>query len=169
MSLSHGIHVCIWIKKKVKTKNDLIFFLPKNKVQTLDFFLFQKKITALLKKHTLKLLVLKNFLLKRHQHHCTALLAMLSEELRAKSELSTTHPSLRATLISWLYTDEVVVDWCGATRLALNTIDCIKYQAAPGSKNGKIAQYTMHNKCAIQSLCSLEDVWMWKKCSKHFV
>ena len=139
MSLSHGIHVCIWIKKKSENKKWFNFFLTKKESPNAGFFPLSKKIiTALLKKHTLKLLVLKNFLLKRHQHHCTALLAMLSEELRAKSELSTTHPSLRATLISWLYTDEVVVDWCGATRLALNTIYCIKYQAAPGSINGKI-------------------------------
>ena len=147
--------------KKGENKKWFNFFLTKKQSPNAGFFPLSKKITALLKKHTLKLLVLKNFLLKRHQHHCTALLAMLSEELRAKSELSTTHPSLRATLISWLYTDEVVVD-CGATRLALNTIYCIKYQAAPGSKNGKIAQYTMHNKCVIQSLCS----WMWKNVAR---
>ena len=52
MSLSHGIHICIWIKKKVKTKNDLIFFLPKMKVQTLDFFLCQKNNSTFEKAHT---------------------------------------------------------------------------------------------------------------------
>ena len=61
--LSHMESMYVYeLKKKVKTKNDLIFFLPKKKVQTLDFFLFQKeKITALLKKHTLKLLYTEEF------------------------------------------------------------------------------------------------------------